>query len=178
MSKHQAKQILTNQCAAVLLERRQKRLRESSSAAEAEREELGRRQQIAQKPNFSRSPAESSGPARYCTRPKYRAEAEYLPGSRGSCSYSREEEDWRRRLGSCSCSMENQRRRLGSCSCSMEDQRRRWGNTCPPAVDPAWVGKREGRGEAARVLLDGGPEEAAGKQQPVGGCSSRGWGTE
>jgi hypothetical protein len=41
MSKHQAKQILTNQCAAVLLERRQKRLRESSSAAEAEREPRG-----------------------------------------------------------------------------------------------------------------------------------------
>jgi hypothetical protein len=59
----------------------------------------------------------------------------------------------------------------------MEDQRRRWGNTCPPAAAPARVGKREGRGEAARVLLDRGPEEAAGKQQHAGGCSSRGWGT-
>jgi hypothetical protein len=39
------------------------------------------------------------------------------------------------------------------------------------------VGKREERGEAARLLLDRGLEEATGKQQPAGGCSSLGWGT-
>jgi len=38
------------------------------------------------------------------------------------------------------------------------------------------MGKRVGGGGAARVLLDGGPEETAGKQQPAGGCSSRRWG--
>jgi len=30
---------------------------------------------------------------------------------------------------------------------------------------------------APGALLNGGPEEATGKQQPAGGCSSRGWGT-